>query len=122
MNNLPPPIDGYPKLACHMGIHPELAIFRRFGNLNALNLLYLQAELIHLEKKLRSLEIVDSETQLGSSSSYARDWYWLNNSAFEDNSDQIQIIHEIRTKLKEYSQFLLTGMPCTSLTCIQMTQ
>jgi hypothetical protein len=103
MKDFPPPIEGYPKLACHMGVHPELAIFRRFGNLNAQNLLYLQAELVHLEEKLRGVEIIDGEAQLGNNSSYARDWYWLNNSTFEENNDQIRIIHEIRTKLKEYS-------------------
>jgi len=106
MKDLLPPIDGYPKLACHMGMHPELAIFRRFGDLNAQNLLYLQAELVHLEKKLRAIETADCEAQIGHSSSYARDWYWLNNSAFEENNNQILIIQEIRNKLKEYSQFL----------------
>jgi hypothetical protein len=44
-------VNGYPKLARHMGASPEIAIFRRFGALNAQNLLYLQAELVHLEKR-----------------------------------------------------------------------
>jgi hypothetical protein len=45
---------GYAQLASLMGAHPEVAVFRRFGALNAQNLLYLQAELTHLELELRS--------------------------------------------------------------------
>jgi len=43
MKDLPLLIDGHPKLACHMGVNPELAIFQRFGGLTAQKLLYLQA-------------------------------------------------------------------------------
>jgi hypothetical protein len=55
-----PPMNGYSKLASLMGAHPELAIFRRFGTLNAQNLLYLQAELIYFENKMRKCVEVDS--------------------------------------------------------------
>lgn len=88
------------------GIHPKLAIFRRFGNLSAQNLIYLHAEPVHLEKELCGIEISDGEPQLGHSSSYAQGWYWLTKSASEEDSDQILIIHEIHTKLKGYNQFL----------------
>jgi hypothetical protein len=40
--------NGYTKLAIQMGQYSEMAIFRRFGALNAQNLLYLQAELVQL--------------------------------------------------------------------------
>ena len=104
MKDLPPPIDGYPKLACQMGLHPETAILRRFGSLSAVNLLYLQAELVHLENKLRKYEIIDNTAQHGQRPEYAHDWYWLNNSAFDENDDQLQTVLMIRSKLKEYSE------------------
>jgi hypothetical protein len=46
-------MEGYPKLSRLMAFYPEVAIFRRFGALNAENLLYLQAELQDLEIALQ---------------------------------------------------------------------
>ena len=99
------PIEGYPKLACHMGTYPECAIYRRFGSLNSQNLLYFQSELTHLERKLRRLEATDLASTEGNRSNYSKDWYWLNNSVFEENSEQLETIRAIRGMLKEYSQF-----------------
>jgi hypothetical protein len=42
-----------------MGTFPETAIFRRFGALNAQNLLCLQAEPTALEQALREVEARD---------------------------------------------------------------
>jgi hypothetical protein len=113
MKDIPPPIAGYPKLACHMGIYPELAIFGRFGNLNVQNLLYLQAELVLLRRSsgasrssIARLSKATVQIMLGTGIGLA-------NSAFEENNDQILVIHEIRTKLKEYSRFLQrSGSSC----------
>src|SRR3954464_15956130 len=49
-------VDGYPKLAEHMGGTPEISIFRRFQALNRQNLFYLQAELTRLPGQLRIIE------------------------------------------------------------------
>ena len=46
---------GYPRLAALMGSYQETAIFRRFGKLNMLNLLSLQAELTDLEVQLENI-------------------------------------------------------------------
>jgi len=46
-------MNGYEKLAGLMTKHPEVATFQRFDFLNILNILFLQAELVHLEKDLR---------------------------------------------------------------------
>jgi hypothetical protein len=106
MDNLPSsPIEGYPKMACQMGLYPECAIYRRFSALNSQNILHLQAELVYLELKLRRLEAADSASQEGNRPHYSKDWYWLNNSAFEENSDQLQTVLAIRSKLKDYSEF-----------------
>jgi hypothetical protein len=108
MSGIPALVDGYPKLAGQMGNFPETAILRRFSNLNSQNLLYLQAEIIHLENKLRKLETVNSQAEGGKKLSYAKDWYWLNNSVNEGDGAQWNTMLEIREKLKEYS------MPATS--------
>lgn len=106
MPKLPPPVPGYPKFAQYMGLYSEYAIFPRFSTLNHQNLLYLQAELVHLEEKLRRLEAINSASPESPRSIYAEDWYWFSNSASEGNGDQIRTVLEIRARLKEYSKSL----------------
>ena len=50
---------GYPKLALLMGEFPDVAIFRRFGSLSALNLMRIQAELIKIEEELQLQQLKD---------------------------------------------------------------
>jgi hypothetical protein len=69
---------GYPKLAGHMGLIPETMMFRRFGALNARNLLYYQSELVHIEQSLEELEHIDSKSKIGQKASYALDHFWIN--------------------------------------------
>jgi len=45
------PQRGYPRLADLMGKEKDIAIFRRFDDLNILSLLSLQAEIVQLEKE-----------------------------------------------------------------------
>lgn len=96
---------GYPKLAFKMGDMPETAIFRRFGFLNAQILLYMQAELVSLEDRLRRIQARDNEAS-GSRSLYAKNWFFLGNSKYQDDGDERQweLVKEIREKLKEYSK------------------
>jgi len=112
MRRSPRHVNGYPKLAHHMGASPEIAIFRRFGALNAQNLLYLQAELVHLEKTLREFEKRDSQSSEGMKSQYARDWFWLSRSENDGNDDQWQTVLAIRKKLVEYSKQLFDLCQC----------
>jgi len=58
-----PALQGYPKLARFIGEQPGFAIFRRFSELNARNLLYLQAELLDIEEELYETEIDDQRDQ-----------------------------------------------------------
>jgi hypothetical protein len=53
---------GYEKLAGFMAKHAEVATFQRFDFLNTLNILYLQAELVHLEGELRDSMKADLES------------------------------------------------------------
>ena len=46
-------MSGYQKLAELMTKHSEVSTFKRFDLLNTLNILYLQAELVHLKEELR---------------------------------------------------------------------
>ncbi|KAH8786255.1 hypothetical protein BGZ57DRAFT_756699 [Hyaloscypha finlandica] len=96
------PVEGYPRLACHMAQYSENAIFRRFSSLGTRNLLYLQAEIVHLEQKLCRLEAADSASSEGHRARYSRDWYWFDNSPEEESDEQLKIVLSIRSKLKEY--------------------
>lgn len=96
-------VMGYPKLAGQMEILPEIAIFRRFGALNARSLLYQQAELIHLEKLLRDIERRDNDSGVGSKPKYARCWYWLSQSLDDGDDEQWRLMKKIKRKLRKYS-------------------
>ncbi|KAL1628562.1 hypothetical protein SLS56_005794 [Neofusicoccum ribis] len=94
-DGLPP---GYPKLAEQMSFFPEKAIFRRFGFLNNLNILYLQAELMDIEDRLRTMQRVDS-TKPGPERYYATDWDFLQRG----DSAQLKLVLQAREKLDQYS-------------------
>src|SRR5205809_922966 len=99
-------MEGYTKLSDLMGAHPNVAIFRTFATLNTQNLLYLQAELMHLEKGLRKTAIEDRESGDPQRMLYEKYWLKLKESA-ENGGDPLQWnkFLEIRGKLKEYSEF-----------------
>jgi hypothetical protein len=83
----------YAGLAALMAENPEKAILRSFGKLNLLNLLFLQAELVHLEDDLN--EAAESDN-----AAFAGDWSRL---AHDDNGLQWSIVLKIRKVLNEYS-------------------
>jgi hypothetical protein len=103
-----PTMNGYSKLASLMGSHPELAIFRRFGTLNAQNLLYLQAELVHLERKLQRCVASDIASGHADRIIYDRHWQSLTESGSRPDGDpeQWETALKIRKLLKEYSKML----------------
>lgn len=101
--------EGYTKISNLMGCQDTCAIYRRFRRLNSLNLLYLQAELTHLEEELEILakrDAADPERQF-----HARDWWSLahNNDEGDEGYDeeaaeQWEKVLEVREKLEQYSQ------------------
>ncbi|KAK3363925.1 hypothetical protein B0T25DRAFT_470168 [Lasiosphaeria hispida] len=99
---------GYTKLASMMGAHPETAILRRFSSLNALNLLYLQAELTNLENALHKEAKADAESGHFDRTLCSRDWQSLRESATSEKggSRQWELMLEVRQKLNEYNQAL----------------
>ncbi|KAF2097314.1 hypothetical protein NA57DRAFT_77566 [Rhizodiscina lignyota] len=100
----------YVGLAKFFGLADGLAIFRRFKELNTRNLLYLQAELIHLEQKLythSSQDSTSSDPNCRQYSTYALRLIMSPNSPGSTDGAQWQTILDIREKLKEYNVALL---------------
>lgn len=114
-------MEGYAKLASLMGANPEVAILRRFGSLNAQNLLYLQAELVALEEDLRATAAEDSASDDPDRAIHSRDWYTLSRSKIhtagnEAAGKQWQTILSIREKLREYSNLAHCRLHATTQT------
>ena len=98
--------DGYRAVAAWIARDPdnETFIYRRFDQLSARNLLYLQSELLALEKRLERL---DAETAKGADMDLkdsARRWEIFSKNAEDqvDERDRMNIVFEIRAKIKEY--------------------
>ena len=91
-------MEGYTKVANLMANQHEYAIVRRFGISNMQNLLYLQAEISHLEADLARLAARDAS--LDDRKFYARDWQSLTDGG---NQEQWNKFLELREKLAEYS-------------------
>jgi hypothetical protein len=97
--------NGYTTLASLMGQHPEIAILRRFGTLNMQTLLYLQAELVNLELKLKRYSNADKDSGHIERTIYDRDWQSLSESASgSGHPEQWETVLSIRKVLKEYSK------------------
>ena len=95
-------MEGYSKLASLMGAHPELMIFRRFSTISAQNLLYLQAELVHLEHEFqKSVHANQVSGDVNGKALISKDWYTLAHINGGDE-EQWKIMLRIRAKLKEY--------------------
>ncbi|OCK73575.1 hypothetical protein K432DRAFT_364712 [Lepidopterella palustris CBS 459.81] len=108
-NALPPlPDQGYRTVARMMAIKGlDMPIFRRFGQLNMLNLLSLQAELMKLHEQLKWVcqdDDADEERH-----KYA----WSFEDLIDEDkrggalNEQWGILKKIRSKLKEYNEALL---------------
>jgi hypothetical protein len=100
-------VKGYPKLAGQIELRPEVAIFRRFGALNAENLLYFQAELSVLERDLQAQQLADSRSGHPRKSRYALSWYQLSTSKYNGDERQLWLVYKIRETLKLYSMLNL---------------
>ncbi len=91
---------GYGAIATIMSSDRDLSIYRRFGVLNARNLLYLQSELMALETRLQELDAAANDLQKGNSSwSVPRSWYYLERASGE----HLETVLKIREVLEKYS-------------------
>lgn len=101
--NFDPNVDiqrGYRGLAGFIGpqLHEGTGVFKRFKNLNTLNLLYMQAELMSLEQELKVLAYID--TRHPHRQAFATSVRDLKQSP--DNPQWSKIL-EVRNMLKTYS-------------------
>jgi hypothetical protein len=94
--------QGYAKVAGLISNFPELANFRRFQTLNIQNLLYMQAEITHLECDLK--ELATEDLRSGKNLDHHYDWWSLAHDESESARQQWQLIQEIRSKLEKYSE------------------
>jgi hypothetical protein len=103
-------VSGYPSLAAFIASDPDhsTAIYRRFDRLSARNLLYLQAELVTLERQQDEFDNQDLNSEGLDAKEKARDWEKLLAKAESGSDDEAQkrvtIAKAIREKIKEYSQ------------------
>ncbi|KAH8751521.1 hypothetical protein BGZ57DRAFT_973954 [Hyaloscypha finlandica] len=98
-------MEGYAKLAQLMATHEEFAILRRFKTLNYQNLLYLQAEIVHLEQELAKL--VNRDLAHLDRGDFAKDWWTLAHANGAEAQQQWKKILKIRKKLGKYNNSLL---------------
>lgn len=104
------PLDGYGKLSVLAGQHREMAILRRFSPLGAKNLLYRQAELIHLEAQLQRIINEDETSNDAEKTNYRCSVYELMYSLDKPGKDcQWRKVLEIREKLEQYCEWLSEG-------------
>lgn len=101
--------QGYQRLASMMAEYPANAIFRHFGFMNALNLLYYQAELTQLEIDLWEAAKLDRNSSDGCRQLYFRCYESLSRGKIEsgslavENMTQWNLVLKMRSMLKEYS-------------------
>ena len=94
---------GHTELAALFGKHHDLAIFRRFSDLNALNLLCMQVEITHLEAELRVMSKENRNSRDETDFEYSVSSL-MGSHASENGHDHWEKMLEIRGKLREYSQ------------------
>jgi hypothetical protein len=98
-----PARDGYPSLAELMHSNPDNAIFRRFGELNMLHLLRLQAELQYMEFELQKIRDEDAISNDPIRECYVKDFLAMRDNEEVGDSVQYEQLIKIGTKLQEYS-------------------
>lgn len=89
---------GYPAMANAMVQYTDFMIFQRFKGLSAKNLLYLQAEIVHLGKEMENREIQWKVAEDHSVKHRLNNWEILT-----ADKEYIQLVHKLRSLLKEYS-------------------
>lgn len=95
--------NGYPGLAKVMGPNFDqgFGIYKSFSELNARNLLMMQAEILGLENELRRQTFLDENCPDAEKRAFARNAWSMRNA---HGSEQWAQILEIREKLQNYSE------------------
>lgn len=106
-DDLDSPVPGWPEVAALMANTPCLASFSRFRRLNIKSLLYYQAELTALEKKLHKREWQDFRRGIGNAKTYSKCANRLvksGNPKSKNCKEQWKLVKETRVVLREYSE------------------
>ncbi|CAN8101394.1 unnamed protein product [Discula destructiva] len=106
-------MEGYAKVAGLMAKYDNLAIFRGFKRLNYQNLLYLQAEIIHLEDTLK--ELANTDATHPDCYFHSKDWWSLAHGEDKNGKAQWRKFRKIRDKLAKYNDALLKQVALTKL-------
>ncbi|KAH0553471.1 hypothetical protein GP486_006457 [Trichoglossum hirsutum] len=98
---------GFSDFAAYIASDAELAIYRRFDRLSARNLLYLQSELLELERAVDAFDEEDLREQQGpdiDEARVARRWeeFVELSGNREKEGKKMKIIKEVRRVMKEY--------------------
>ena len=99
-------MEGYEKLANLVSAYRGLNIYRQFAALHAKSLLYMQAELTHLEAQLS--DVIREDCALAAAGdaekeSFPFSWSGLKASSGKAKDDlQYKLVMEIRTTLEKY--------------------
>ncbi|KAL9601210.1 MAG: hypothetical protein Q9179_002939 [Wetmoreana sp. 5 TL-2023] len=97
----------YNKLAALMGEHQEMATFRRFQRLNAKSILYMQAEILHLERELDMIELEDKVSADKNRALLHESVFNLKESSGYPHDVQWSKVLEVRKKLEAYNKALV---------------
>ena len=108
----PLPKEGYAAVAnwISLDLDNEAFVFRKFDELAARNLLYLQSELLHLEGRIQELDERDAASDNMALKDVARTWELLvDKIEAGDQAAKVRmgLIVELRAKLNEYREFLV---------------
>jgi hypothetical protein len=111
---------GYARLAEHMGRHPELAIYRRYGTLANQTLLFYHAEIAELEQRLQELQERDRNSGDKVCQLYDRAWSLLSSSAKLGNPgspqrEQYDLVMKLRKLMGKYRKCRYVWLVAESL-------
>ncbi|KAH8777519.1 hypothetical protein F5883DRAFT_409481 [Diaporthe sp. PMI_573] len=107
-------MEGYAKVGQLMATYEQLAILRGFKSLSYQNLLYRQAEIIHLQEDLGKLiqrDAVHPGRQL-----YSKDWWRLAHTcANDEDEEQWKLWQHLSKRVDEYNDRLFKHATLTKL-------
>jgi hypothetical protein len=94
--------DTYTGLSEFMSFYPDCTIFRRFDQGNVENLLYMQAEIVHLQRQLQLVR--EKQDSRGEYNLATRSWFDLEQEGSTEAALHLNLVLRRREKLKEYSE------------------
>jgi hypothetical protein len=95
---------GYPSVAAYLASSSELAVFRKFSNLNMRNLLYMQTELLMLEAEFAEL---DQQDAADTRAVTLQSWEAVLRGTTEKDVIRKEVALTMRKKLRDYSRLII---------------